>query len=1290
MGDGSFVDEPIYTEAKPSLVDWGYALLPWSLDSRPTPDEPSVAKSAILRAPAPIVWANAKPWSRAAAPWPPRVVRVNPVRIEIDAVDARDTGVELAGAGGRGLYLRRVSDEGPHYHNDQRLLLRCLDKAGAILLETYARVRHADQGGIRLILEDPAAEDLAARISQWLPAPAAGEHSGPTPEVSPRLPGGLRALVCTLISEDIPGVCRRLLDRTRDGLPAAVDSGALELGWTTRRGALHQIETARGEVPGDVARRLARAWQSELARPAVPTKLELVADRDMELWLEARETGRRLERRVDEAWRILQGLLQAITAREDSDPDSLGPTAIAEALVRSLDHHGMEPMLQRHVLGIAASGQTMGLDELFDKWAQALRRAGVKAAPPSDPLPTRAPVRADSPEAAAAGRPATDAGTSGDLVQVRPMELHSTELKLAKTPAEAWSTLRRLSARNTTLPDTDSSASSAATAPADKLLLDAMDTWNATSADRESTLLDHVRVLTGGWSAPLSPRQDAAVELVSQLRDVVDQDPLLSADFKARCRGLMRPLLATELTEEGLGEASSPLRELLSLLEFGSALCEERNDPRTEAVRAAMDAEVATLSAQQRLERVALEAACERLRAQLERQRRAGRASEERVVEACAGQQRLSVARARVSQEIERIFAGSEQPLALIELVPARLAPALIPVLLRDGPDGATWRRELEALASLDAALHRADAKEATDDWQKHVEWLRATCTGTSEEPRIGQWLGEIEQALRGQRVPTGPFLRSREAANDDARPPPALARAVEALATGDWVKMEDPGGQLKLAKLAWRAPDASRFVFVNRLGHKLAEHSGAELATRIGSGRLRVIDQADADLAGRVWRRMLIGQHERLAVRATRDALTELPDRRELERRLGTWIGASERTPLALLWIGVDHLKIINQSHGLAAGDRILKAVGAMLVGELGRHGEAFVARVAGDEFVVCLFGSLHRQATSQAAKLLGATEAIELEINGRRVRISASIGVVSADQSSISIERLLADAERACDAAKEAGRGRYYEFDAGDERLNQMREAANWVGRVEESLRQHRLVLYGQKALALKDEAERDLDYIEVLLRMRTPEGVASPGDFIVAAERYGQIAAIDRFVLQEGTRVLSSLGEGFRARIAFNISARNIIDAAFVEEIIASLSRQPVPLPQICIELTETAAIREIDAAGASMRRLADAGLKLVLDDFGSGWSSYQYLRRLPFDMVKVDGAFIRDIAHAAQDRALARSINEIAHVLGKRTVAEHVEDEATLAQVRAIGFDHAQGFLIDRPRPLVELL
>ncbi|MCB1636447.1 MAG: EAL domain-containing protein, partial [Xanthomonadales bacterium] len=163
-----------------------------------------------------------------------------------------------------------------------------------------------------------------------------------------------------------------------------------------------------------------------------------------------------------------------------------------------------------------------------------------------------------------------------------------------------------------------------------------------------------------------------------------------------------------------------------------------------------------------------------------------------------------------------------------------------------------------------------------------------------------------------------------------------------------------------------------------------------------------------------------------------------------------------------------------------------------------------------------------------------------------------------------------------------------------------------------------------------------------------------------------------------------------KGPALRVAFNLSARNLVDNDFVNELVARLRQQDFPLQQLCVELTETAAVAHLSEARTGMQRLSDLGLSMVLDDFGSGYASYQYLKHLPVDLVKVDGAFIRDIAQSPENLALARSINEIAHLLGKQTVAEHVEDEDTLALVREIGFDYAQGFHICRPEPFADFM
>jgi diguanylate cyclase (GGDEF)-like protein len=806
-----------------------------------------------------------------------------------------------------------------------------------------------------------------------------------------------------------------------------------------------------------------------------------------------------------------------------------------------------------------------------------------------------------------------------------------------------------------------------------------------------SRLQQRARQLSGDAGAPLERRQHEAVDLVARIHEALDEDPLVPAGLRERCRPLLRPILASELQGESIGEVGAPLRRLLSQVEFGSALFASRLDPATNRLRASLDEELSNLAQTQPWTRSLLEGACERVEQLLQRHRAASQAGEKRVVETCEGQQRIADARVQVQQELASLFAGRGLPQPLRELLTRRVASIMLPILLRAGPEAAEWKQIIGRIEQLHADLGRAAAGQAVADPARHLDWLQQICAGVPDEPALSGALADIKDALGGAQVPWVSFQGGEVPATTTPAAGLGMPPQLATLQVGDWMSLDTPGQEPRLVKLAWCAQDRSRFVFVNRLGQKSDEIDAPALRARLAEGSARVVEHGDADLAERAWRRMLIGRHDDLALQATRDPLTGLLDRREMERLLQAWLVAPERTPLLLLWLGVDHLRLVNQTHGMAAGDHLLCEVAATLQRYLdaGQPATGFAARAAGDEFVVILAGLAPDEAQRRAIALFDQVNALEVAFEDANLRLSMSMGMVPVDVASASISRMLADAERACDAAKESGRGRWYRHQSDDALLSHMRESANWVRRLDASLQSRGLVLYGQRAVWVGADAARQVDYIEVLLRMQSDDGVVAPGDFILAAERYGQIAAVDRYVIQELTRALQGVRPDCDARIAFNISARNIVDLAFVDEIIETLRQQPLPLSRLCVELTETAAIQQIDEAGAGMRRLTEAGLSMVLDDFGSGWSSYQYLRRLPFDVVKVDGAFIRDITRASEDRALASSINEIAHLLGKRTVAEHVEDQATLDEVRAIGFDYAQGYLLGKPMPLLEL-
>lgn len=1206
------------------------------------------------------------------------------LRLALHGRYGADPGYTLEGASERGLYLRRMPGTTSFYAEGEAVWLVWNDDANVSRLQVLARVRHGDDSGLRLQFEPGQAPGLVAQVQTLVPKRSLTDAASLDPAARSI------TLIIDFIRTDLVGACRGLLDAVQ----TAIEAGTSATANPKPSGALAgQLRAARVTIEDEFRRRMTQAWRVSAAGDA-PTRrdvaaLQLQGDGEMRAWLSGREASRALGRMCDPAWRALLALLQvALAGRPAVSPEALGVTAVVDALSHSLSAAGLDAGLQERILQTLGQPRGLELGAAYERLSQMLRRAGIQsasAAPRSAAKAPSSPAPGDVPPA-----------VSSAAAALRNPEVRAPSVGFAAPdPDTAWSALRRIGAPaaagvNPDLP-------SGGGAVADTLLLRAAGELlgartPVSPADFRARLQQRARQLAGDAGAPLERRQHDAVDLVARIHEALDEDPLLPAGFRERCRPLLRSILASELHGEGLGESGAPLRKLLSLVEFGSALFASRQDPMTAKVRSAVDEELATLTQTQPWTKAQLEATCERLEGLLQRQRAASQASEKRVVDACEGQQRIADARAHVQSELAAVFGGRQLPQALVEVLARQLSSTMLPILLRAGPDAPEWQEVLGRLHALQAALQRAAGGHPGNDSAHHLEWLHQTCAGSSDAAALERCLDGIEAALKGRPV-SWPAQDGSDTSTPAVTGTPAGAEGkLATLQVGDWLSLESPGEDPRLLKLAWRAADQSRFALVNRLGQKTEEIDAASLQAMLGAGRARVVEQGDADLAERAWRRMLIGRHNDLAAQATRDPLTGLLDRRELERHLQAWLVAPERAPMLLLWLGVDHLRLINQSHGMAAGDHLLCEVAATLTRylEAGPGSSGIVARAAGDEFVLVLHGLTPAEAERRAVALFDQVNALELNFDGKHLRLSLSMGMVPVDAASASVERLLADAERACDAAKESGRGRWYRFQSDDALLSQMRESANWVRRLDESLQSRGLLLYGQRAVWLGSDGVAQPDYIEVLLRMQTSDGVAAPGDFIIAAERYGQIAAVDRYVLQELTRVLQRIGTVGNARIAFNISARNIIDAAFVDEIIETLRQQPVPLEQLCVELTETSAIQQIEEAGSGMRKLAQAGLSMVLDDFGSGWSSYQYLRRLPFAMVKVDGAFIRDITRSVEDRALASSINEIAHLLGKRTVAEHVEDQETLDEVRAIGFDYAQGYLLGKPVPLSELL
>jgi len=426
------------------------------------------------------------------------------------------------------------------------------------------------------------------------------------------------------------------------------------------------------------------------------------------------------------------------------------------------------------------------------------------------------------------------------------------------------------------------------------------------------------------------------------------------------------------------------------------------------------------------------------------------------------------------------------------------------------------------------------------------------------------------------------------------------------------------------------------------------------------------------------------------LAHQASHDALTGLANRFEFERRLEMAVRSARHTGKehAVCFIDLDRFKLINDTAGHAAGDMLLRELGQLLAQQVRRSD--MLARLGGDEFGLLLDNCPQEQAERIANELIARIDAFKFRWDGRIYDVSASIGIACVGATAGTAAEIMSQADIACYAAKTAGRSRISVYRPEHSEAQQYHRELLLAAGIREALAEDRFCLHAQEIMA--SSPEPGIRHYELLLRMRDAEGqLIPPGNFIPAAERYELMTHIDRWVLRQ---VLEHQADTIAAIpglvVAVNLSAQSLNDPAFVPYILALIDASPLTPDRIVLEITETAAVTHLASASNTIGRLREAGCRVALDDFGSGLSSFNYLKHFPVDYVKIDGSFIRALTDSAVDRTIVESIHGIARKLGSRTVAEYVEDQAILAVVQQIGIDFAQGYGIGRPQPLDEVL
>ncbi len=423
----------------------------------------------------------------------------------------------------------------------------------------------------------------------------------------------------------------------------------------------------------------------------------------------------------------------------------------------------------------------------------------------------------------------------------------------------------------------------------------------------------------------------------------------------------------------------------------------------------------------------------------------------------------------------------------------------------------------------------------------------------------------------------------------------------------------------------------------------------------------------------------------------ARHDALTGLITRREFERRLESALAKTRRETKwsALLYLDLDHFKVVNDTCGHAAGDELLRQITGVLRTVV-RNRDS-VARLGGDEFAMLLDDCPPQPAERIAQDLLRAAQAFSFAWDDKIFKIGVSIGLVAFHDASLGLLELMRAADDACYVAKKKGRNRVHVYQTADSEVVARQGELDWVGRLRRALQENRFCLYAQDIVAVcaSRKAER---HQELLLRMIDEEqGVVNPMAFIPVAERYNLMPAVDRLVIStafaEFSRIVPLEEQVNTHRWAINLSGASLNEDDFLEFVRAQFDAFRVPHSAICFEITETAAIANFAKATHLMRELKALGCGFSLDDFGSGMSSFGYLKHLPVDHLKIDGAFVRDIGNDPIDRAMVEAINKVGHVMGITTIAESVETPQTLAILEEIGVDYAQGFGIARPQAYI---
>ncbi|MFN3579366.1 MAG: DUF1631 family protein [Pseudomonas sp.] len=791
-----------------------------------------------------------------------------------------------------------------------------------------------------------------------------------------------------------------------------------------------------------------------------------------------------------------------------------------------------------------------------------------------------------------------------------------------------------------------------------------------------------------------------SMEMVEQLFERIVSSTRIATDLREELRKLQLPMMQALLKDPSLfNNENHPARQAVNHL----ALLADQGSINLENNRGTIRSSIENILAHQDSTQGFADSLTT-LDSLASKERRFIEHNLKRIRETCAGQQRLIQANRQIERELGQLLARPV-PEQLLNLINHGWKDLMRLSYLREGISSSSWKMSLALLNHLLWHLvPESNVQGNTPHAPEHL--MRLITRGLTKVPE-GNMSHELiaeqlEQVLQtGVQPDTAHGLYS-SVELDSSVLEARLAAQVETdkelmrwikrarnLKVSEWFDLIQPGQAAQHYQLVWMADDASQFMFANHHGTKTAGMALEQVAVMLRDGGLEPLHDNLLPAMEQGIEGVVKNVYDQLAFDSSHDQLTGLLTRKEFCRQLAQAVSRAQEHDQAhsLIFIDIQQFKVINNTCGYEVGDRFLEELGGRISSVAGE--QAIVGRVGPDQFALVLPLEADRAGYRLAAELKASIEDTRFVHESQSFVIQTVFAMLGFDQQNHKVMDLLRSVETAAGLAKRSGHKEIQLIMPGDGRLDELDEVMVWVTRINRALDEGNLKLRCQKIAPLAAGA---LPHYEVLLTVIDDQGEhMPPADFIKVAEDYNRMGAVDRWVIENVLRWMMEHQDQLHlfGGFSINLSGHSMNDERFLDFIFDALVRYQVPRDKLIFEITETTAVANLEDAADFISEMRSIGCRFSLDDFGVGQSSYTYLKRLPVDFIKIDGAFVRDITRSEVDFALVKSITEMGHYLNKQVIAEYVSSTEILETVTAIGVDYAQGHVHGRPGMLEQL-